>query len=283
MFFDLHNDFATALPVDKYDEYLNNNAGDGIVAAAIFTTELEKATAARTVNDITANLMRTGMPIAIEDMGFIGGDYNNFDFSPYLYCSLTWNYNNAFAGGALDDGSLTKAGRSVIEKINCRCALDLAHINRKSFFDALDAAKHPMCSHTGFNGHLRSLTHEQIKALINRQGIIGVSSVVAFTDANTCKQLATVIDGFVQKYGVEYLSLGTDFNGTTNLPVDFKDYNDIALLSVELQKLGYNDCSINKILYENALRFYKEIKGEGHLREPVDNTVCRQKNGGDIL
>lgn len=283
MFFDLHNDFATTLSPDNYGEYLRKSARNGIVTAAIFTTELEKATAIKTVEDITAALNPIGVPIAIEDMGFIGDEYESFDFSPYLYCSLTWNYDNAFAGGALDDGGLTKVGRAVIDKINSGCALDLAHINKKSFFDALDAAKHLLCSHTGFNEHLRSLNDEQIRALVSRNGLIGISAVVAFTDAHTCKELAKTIDEFVQKYGVEYISLGTDFNGTTNLPVDFSDYNDISLLSHELQSLGYDTKTINKILYENALRFYKEIKGEGHLREPVDNAVRRQKNGGDIL
>ena len=280
MFFDLHNDFATVLAADKYGEYIKT-IGDGIVTAAIWTTEFEKSSVARRVKEITLSASAHKVPVAIEDIGFVGeGD---FDFSPYLYCSLTWNYNNVFAGGALDDGALTSLGHKIIDRINSCCALDLAHINRKSFFQALDAAKRPMCSHTGFNNHPRSLTDEQIKALIDRRGIIGLSAVTAFTGAKTVRELAQTVDRFVQKYGIHNIALGTDFYGTTDLPDGFNDYGGVGALKSELNILGYDDGCINKILYENALCFYEEIKGEGHLRKPADYAVRRQKDGGDFL
>ncbi len=275
MFFDLHNDFATVISPNNYNGYLHESACGGIVTAAIFTTELEKNTAVKTVKDITAALVPTGMPIAIEDMGFIGDEYKNFDFSPYLYCSPTWNYNNDFAGGALDDGTLTKVGRDLIERINSFCALDLAHLNKKSFFAALDASRYPICSHTGFNDHPRSLDAAQIRALIDRRGVIGLCAVKNFTDAYSCAELGRVIDGFVQKYGMDYLCLGTDFLGSKNLPADFADYADMKTLRSELGKLGYDDRSINKILYENANRFYEEINNARHLRKSVDNQIRR--------
>ncbi len=267
MTFDLHNDFATEIHASDYAKYLDGRKDD-IITAAIWTTEFEPFQAADRVRQITSTLsaLDTPPPIAIEDIGFLcGTEYDAFDFSRYFYCTLTWNHTNGFAGGALSDGDLTADGKKVIAAMNGKCAVDLAHLNRKSFYSAIELAERPMCSHTGFNSHPRSLTDAQIRLLISRRGIIGISAVTAFTDAETIGQLAVTIDRFVSEYGINALCLGTDFFGTKDLPKGFTDYSDCDTLRYELSLLGYADGDIDKILYGNAQRFYEEIKNERHL------------------
>ena len=260
MIFDLHNDFPTALCDKDYGSYIDS-IGDTTVTAAIWTSELNMD-AIKTVKDISARLSgfdKNRLPIAIEDIGFLhhDGKYIDFDFSAYLYCSPTWNFNNGFAGGALDNGMLTDAGRRVIKIINdCGCAVDLAHLNKASFYHTLDCACRVLCSHTGFNEHQRSLDDKQICALVKRNAIIGLCTVQAFTGAHNRQQFAELIDRFVQKYGVDNLAIGSDFNGSKDIPNDVSDYNGLEHVKGELLRKGYTTHDIHKIFFGNANSFY---------------------------
>lgn len=257
--FDLHNDFPTRFLNADYSRYtpISNNT----VTAVIWTSEFAGDAESR-INDITERLLAIGHePIAIEDIGFSadGEKFKRFDFSRYLYCSLTWNYNTAFAGGALDDGRLTALGKSAIRVIeDSACYIDLAHLNRKSFYDVLDCAKNVLCSHTGFNGHPRSLNEQQIKALVERKAVIGLCTVRAFTDAHSSEQFANVIDSFVQKYGCDCLAFGTDFNGSDDIPNDINDYDKLLNVRDVLYQRGYDRQSVNKIFFDNAHILYKK-------------------------
>ena len=259
--FDLHNDFPTLLNGGEYAKYLSDNAEHSVVAV-IFTSELG-ASAEKRVAEIKDRLtaINPAQPIAIEDLGFLSDKTAaEMDFSDYFYCSLTWNHDNRFAGGALGSGRLTDCGKRLIESMNGRCAVDLAHLNRASFYDVLELSERPICSHTGFNAHPRSLDDAQVRALIGRRGIIGLCAVTAFTSAKTVGELAAVVDAFVQKHGVDHLCIGTDFCGTRDLPIGFKSYGDVDNFASALKRLGYADSDISGIFYDNAKRFYEEIQ-----------------------
>lgn len=265
MLFDLHNDFPTVLSAERYCECLNGDADE--ITSVIWTSEFGRDSASAHVDNITAELVKFGMPIAIEDIGFAsdGGLYERLDFCRYFYCSLTWNYENAFAGGALDGGRLTKLGKCAIKCMNGKCAVDLAHLNRESFYDAIDEAARPICSHTGFNGHPRSLDRNQILALTARRAPIGVSVVTKFTDAYSAAEFSRVIDGFVQNYGIDCLCIGSDFYGTTDTPRDLTRYSDFDAVRDALGSMGYSEIDIENIFYGNARRFYEEIRNDKHL------------------
>ena len=263
---DLHNDYPTALPPEKLDEYVRRNYGIDITAV-IWTSELGND-AENTVSSLTDRVcnIRGVNHVAIEDLGFLSERAaHTFPFEKYAYCSLGWNYNNAYIGGALDDGTLTEAGKRLIERMNGRCAVDLAHTNERSFYAVMEVAERVLCSHTGFNGHLRSIDDGRIRAVIDRRGIVGLCAVTAFTDAHTAGELAAVIDKFVSKYGIDNLALGTDFNGSTDLPNDFNSYECLPVLESELSRFGYSGAEIDKIFTTNAKRFYEEIENERHL------------------
>ncbi|MCH5165796.1 MAG: membrane dipeptidase [Clostridiales bacterium] len=264
MFFDLHNDYPTVLSSDRFAEYLNDLLGLGITAtAAIWTSEFGE-NAVKRLRETTSRLRAVQgcnkLPIAIEDIGCLAGrdEYRTFDFSDYIYCSLTWNKNNMFAGGALDDGDLTADGKRAVTAINdCGSAVDVAHLNKKSFYSVIDNAERVLCSHTGFNGHLRSLDDEQIRLLIEKHAVIGLCNVIAFTSACSIDEYVCVIDRFVQRYGDENLSIGTDFFGSIDIPKDISDYRCFENVSHKLELLGYKRESIDKIFYMNATMFFQ--------------------------
>ncbi len=259
MLFDLHNDFPTRFLYADYCRHApkSNNKVTAVIWTSEFAGDVESS-----VNDVTERLSAIGQePIAIEDIGFSadGEKFRRFDFSRYLYCSLTWNYNTAFAGGALDDGRLTELGKRAIRIIeDSGCYIDLAHLNKNSFYDVLDCAKNVLCSHTGFNSHPRSLDGRQVKALIERNAVIGLCTVRAFTDARSAEQFANVIDAFVQKYGCDCLALGTDFNGSDDIPNDIDDYDKLLNVRDILYRRGYTEKSVDKIFFDNANILYKK-------------------------
>lgn len=258
MLFDLHNDFPTRF---LNADYCRFGVSEGAVTGVIWTSEFESDAESK-VNDITERLTAVKhAPIAIEDIGFLADSekFRDFDFAEYFYCSLTWNYNNAFAGGALDDGDLTELGKNAIKAIESSgCYVDLAHLNRKSFFNVLDNAKNVLCSHTGFNDNPRSLNDEQIRRLIERNAVIGLCTVQSFTGAHSATEFADLIDRFVQKHGYRCLAFGTDFNGSDDIPQDINDYGKLLTVQDILLYRGYTHDAVNKIFFENVNTLYRK-------------------------
>lgn len=264
MLFDLHNDFPTAISEKEFYTYVKS-LKETLPTAAVWTSELGE-NAFDVFVSIVGSLRQKlpNVPIAIEDIGFLGecARYESFDFSDYMYCSLCWNYDNVFAGGALDSGDLTQLGKKAIRLIErCGCAVDLAHLNKRSFYEVIDRADRILCSHTGFGNHPRSLDAEQTKALVERNAVIGLCTVRTFTGANSAIELADVIDGFVQRYGDRCLALGTDFYGSQDIPDDIKDYNGLRRVADALYRRGYDKAAVDNIFYNNSLALlHKEKK-----------------------
>ena len=71
----------------------------------------------------------------------------------------------------------------------------------------------------------------------------------------TAKDIALQMAFFVRKYGDDYLSIGSDFFGAKNLPVDLNSYFDLKNLKICLKEQGILNKSIRKIFYENFLKF----------------------------
>lgn len=78
----------------------------------------------------------------------------------------------------------------------------------------------------------------------------------------TVKDVADHIDHIVKLVGVDYVGLGSDFNGVGegNLPIGLEDVSKIPNLVYELLVRGYKDEDITKILGENLLRVWKQVE-----------------------
>lgn len=72
-------------------------------------------------------------------------------------------------------------------------------------------------------------------------------------------QLAKVIDYGVNLVGEDHIALGSDFDGGPELPREIKDISDYPQITIALQKLGYSDGRIQKILGLNWLRMIREV------------------------
>jgi membrane dipeptidase len=72
-------------------------------------------------------------------------------------------------------------------------------------------------------------------------------------------QLAKVIDYGVRLVGEDHIALGSDFDGGLALPKEMKDVSDYPQMAKALQKLGYSEQRISKIIGLNWLRLIRNV------------------------
>ena len=75
---------------------------------------------------------------------------------------------------------------------------------------------------------------------------------------SSAKDIANHIDHVVKLVGINFVGLGSDFDGVNFLPSDVQDVSYYPNIIFELLKLGYSDDDIQKICSENFLRVWKQ-------------------------
>ncbi len=188
------------------------------------------------------------------------------------HVGLTWNEQNAFATGVNGDleRGLTLLGRRMVSKIqDNNMVLDLAHLNERSFWDVLKCNHKPvMVSHANAYAlcpHKRNLKDEQIKAIAEQGGIVGLASVGAFLNQDMSNRNLEVfiehIIHMVDLAGIETVALGFDYCDYIHknyVGVEgLEDISKTTNLIEALSRKGFTPSEIKKIAHENAFRFIK--------------------------
>jgi membrane dipeptidase len=173
------------------------------------------------------------------------------------------------AGG---DGGLTDFGRAVVERLNAKkIFVDLAHISRKGFFDALavhDRSQPVLVTHTGIAGvheHWRNLTDEQVRAVAALGGTIGIMYQSSFLgDSPLGGKLASIVDHMahvIRLVGDDHVSLGSDWDGAITPPRDLPTCLELPRIVEDMLKRGWGPERIHKVLGGNALRTIEALRG----------------------
>jgi membrane dipeptidase len=76
-------------------------------------------------------------------------------------------------------------------------------------------------------------------------------------------QLAKVIDYGVRLVGDDHIALGSDLDGGPELPREIRDISDYPQITIAMQRLGYDDRRIRKILGLNWLRVIRRVTEGG--------------------
>ncbi|MEZ4374613.1 MAG: membrane dipeptidase [Polyangiaceae bacterium] len=174
------------------------------------------------------------------------------------------------AGG---DTGLTHAGAEYVRRLNeKRIFVDLAHISRKGFFDAVevhDKSQPLIVTHTGIDAvhqHWRNLTDPQLKAIADTGGTIGIMYQSSFLDGSTfgCKASAIVdhLAHICDCVGEDFASLGSDWDGAITPPSDMKSCLELPKLVQLMLDRGWSDTRIKKILGGNFLRTVASLRPE---------------------
>jgi membrane dipeptidase len=155
------------------------------------------------------------------------------------FFGLTWNHDNALAGGCNGGGGgLTHLGRNVVEALeDAGVVIDLAHASEQTFWDVLSIAKKPpVVTHACCRSlcpHPRNLTCLQLKALAEAGGVLGVTFYPPFLTGGSDASFSDVsrhIEHAVKVMGAEGVGLGSDFDGCDILPCGLGGAEDVPAL-----------------------------------------------------
>ena len=233
---------------------------DGVLRVIETKEDLEEYMKAREENpNITAGFLGVEGLHAIEgDLEKVRVLYN----AGYRMMAPTHFFDNLVGGSmhGMKKYGLTEFGKVVIEFMQeLHILIDLAHCSSKVVDDILAMAKGPVVtSHTGVKGtcdNNRNLSDEQLIGIANTGGVIGIG----FFDFAVCgDDVDSIIEAIVYTVdlvGVDYVGLGSDFDGAVVVPMDA---TGMAMLTEGLMERGYSEEDIAKIMGGNIARVLKE-------------------------
>lgn len=182
---------------------------------------------------------------------------------------LTWNESNDIADG-IDAGpaakGLTNFGRRVIQEMNrLGMLIDVSHLAEPGFWDVIHLSNKPViASHSNARAvcdHVRNLNDDQIKALAENGGVMGLNFCPPFIDPGhaTIDRLVDHVDHILDLVGDDHLGLGSDFDGIMSTPTGLEDVSKLPRLTEKLLSRGYKEETVRKILGKNFLRVFKEV------------------------
>jgi len=172
--------------------------------------------------------------------------------------------------GENPDEGLTALGREAVRECErCGVIVDLAHINRKGFFEALDAATLPvMVSHTGVTGvhpHWRNIDDEQLRAVAQNGGCVGIIFARRFLGSASIEAVVEHLLHVMNVAGEDAPALGSDFDGFVVPPEGLEDVASLPNLTVALSRRAVVPRVIEKILGGNVLRVLDAVPAWGRL------------------
>lgn len=187
--------------------------------------------------------------------------------------SLTWNEENDLATGTKGNPArgLTEMGIKAVHHMNkIGMIIDVSHLNEKSFWDVLEHSSKPIIathSNTRVYANVdRNLTNQQVKALINQKGLMGLNAAKYFVHDDETLQnvhyLAKHAQVMADLGGIECIAVGFDYMDYLNPPFgrdvmakEIQDASESQNLISALYKLGFTEHEVQKIAYQNVLDF----------------------------
>jgi membrane dipeptidase len=201
---------------------------------------------------------------------------------------------------------LNEFGRSVVRAMNeLGMVVDVSHAGERSFFDALEASSKPViASHSGckaIHGHQRNLTDDQLRALAQHGGVVGMVFCTSFLDAQAQldeKQLresdeykaiagANDSEQFVKQSdflarsarplsierlidhlchaveiaGVDHVGIGSDFDGIQRTPRGLEDASCYGAIADAMLQRGFSLDEARAVLGGNMQRVFASVTG----------------------
>ncbi|MBI3073958.1 MAG: membrane dipeptidase [Deltaproteobacteria bacterium] len=177
-----------------------------------------------------------------------------------------------FGIGASATAGLTEHGREVVAEMNrLGILVDLAHVGRAAFFDSVKLAKRPVIvSHTGVVGafpHWRNLDDEQIRAVAETDGVIGI--IFAATFLGKGRHNATLVIDHMEHVrrtvGARHVALGSDFDGFITPCAGLEDVAKLPVITELLLARGWSADEILGMLGGNVLRVLDTLGSVGRI------------------
>lgn len=172
---------------------------------------------------------------------------------------LTWNFGNHAADGALEErgAGLSRFGKQVLNVLNeTNTACDVSHLSEKGFWDVIETSRFMFASHSNCYSlcpHPRNLRDDQLKALIERDSVIGITFVPEFLSGKKQAEIDNVLrhlEYICSLGGEDHVGFGSDFDGIEFSVSQLAGNNQYENLWNVLQQY-YSDIQVKKFLYSN--------------------------------
>lgn len=167
-------------------------------------------------------------------------------------------FDNELGGSAhgMSGEGLTEFGHQVIKEMNrINMIIDLSHASPKMIDDILDLSTRPVIvSHTGVKGTKdspRNLSDAHIQKIATNGGLIGVG----FFKGAIHGEIVDIVEAikYVRELvGIEYVALGSDFDGAATTPIDI---TGMSYIVQGLMDAGFSRNEIKAVMGENIYRF----------------------------
>ena len=188
-----------------------------------------------------------------------------------------WSRPNAFGHGvpfrcpsSPDTGpGLTDLGKELVRRCNqLGILVDLSHLNERGFWDVAAISQAPLvATHSNAHAlcpHARNLTDQQLAAIRDTGGLVGVNFATSFLrpdgrqDADTPADLVIAhAEHLIAQLGEDGVGFGSDFDGAT-IPAGIKSAAGLPVLVEIMRARGFGDELIEKICYRNWLRVLRK-------------------------
>ncbi len=282
---------ALELAVDsvlEHDRFIDSNGQQLVKATTIADVDAARRDGRLAVFYLFQNTVQFGTSLDRVDMFYRLG---------LRSCQLTYNERNDVGVGCReegDDGGLTEFGRELIDHMNSIGMLvDLSHANMPTMAEAIEHSAAPVhVSHTACNDlypHVRNTSDENLRALADNGGLVGVCQLRPFLTELKQDNLHTYfdhIDHAVNVAGVEAVCIGSDRDHRViemtdeylaelrseegsqvvnhELPYFIDELNGPSRMTVVrdgLERRGYSSGDIDRIMGTNLYRLYADVIG----------------------
>lgn len=180
---------------------------------------------------------------------------------------VTWNPANWAADGigeARSGGFTAKGWKFVEECERIGLTLDVSHLSERGFWELAERGKRPfIASHSNMKSlcnHQRNITDEQVRAILNTDGRIGITFVPFFLRDDgkqaTIDDVLRHVERVCELGGEKHVGFGSDFDGISEWVYGLEHPGLYRNIENELLK-RYSTMQVNGFMGTNWKQFYK--------------------------
>jgi membrane dipeptidase len=202
-----------------------------------------------------------GGMLSVEGLHDIEGNIANLDVlydAGFRMAGLAHFFDNDIAGSmhGRRKGGLTALGREVVRRMEkLGMVVDVAHASHATVADVLAMATRPVVSsHGGVQATCkvnRNLTDDEIKGIAKTGGVVGIGYWQGAVCSTSPRDVARAIAHVRDLVGIEYVGLGSDFDGATTTGFDS---SQVVAVTQALLNSGFSEADIRKVMGGNVLR-----------------------------
>lgn len=174
--------------------------------------------------------------------------------------NLTWNHANALSGSHCDQPQqgLTPLGRAFVQRMReLHMLVDVSHLSEAGFWDVMELCPQGVvASHSNARAvwdRTRNLTDEQITAIIEHQGVIGLNFYEDFVGGGRgLEDVRTHLDHMLELGGGKCVALGGDWDGA-ELIEPLSHITKLGDLYEYFLRHGYGEEVLQDLFYNNLM------------------------------